>query len=159
VQQKIDTLAYARENSVPCLAISFGCSLLVKEFVEKNLNKKIAIEELGEDGPLVINKIDLKTGSVKLSLASPFHYEKLPIDERIRHWTRYPEKLEDILKDSDLQITGINIETKQPIIFESKNHPFYVGCMFHPEYISHPGYPHPLFVKLIQKGLKRKDAR
>ncbi|TSC94015.1 MAG: CTP synthase [Parcubacteria group bacterium Licking1014_1] len=159
VQQKIDALTYARENSIPCLAVSFGCSLLVKEFFEKNLNKKIAIEELRENGPLIINKTDLKTGSVKLSLISPVHYEKLPIDERIRHWTKYPEKLEDILNNSDLQITGINIETKQPVIFENKNHPFYVGCMFHPEYISHPGHPHSLFVKLIKKGLKHKDAR
>ncbi len=157
VWEKINVLTYARKNLIPCLAISFGCSLLVKEFIENNLNKKVSIEELGENGLLIINKEDLKTGSIKLRLSSPVQYRQLPISERIRHWSKYPKEIEEILKTSDLQIKGFDFDTNQPVLFEDKNHPFYVGCMFHPEYISHPGYPHPLFIKLISEGLKIKS--
>jgi len=108
---------------------------------------------------VVINKKELRTGSINIILSSPVHYKKTALDERIRHCSVYSENLVNILKISSLRITGIKKDTKEPVIFEDVKHPFYVGCMFHPEYTSHPGYPHPLFVKLIQKGLKNKYAR
>lgn len=159
VPHKIDALMYARENSIPCLGISFGCNLLVKEFCKNILKKKITIEELKETGPLAISKKNLNTGPIKLSLSSTIYYKKMPTNERIRHCSKYPEGFRDILMDSSLRLTGVETGTKQPVIFEDEKHPFYVGCMFHPEYISHPGYPHSLFVKLIQKGVEHKHAR
>lgn len=159
ISNKINALRYARENSIPCLGISFGCNLLIKEFCKNVLKQKIAVEEMGEVGPFAINKKKLRTGSINISLSAPIHYKKMPISERVRHCSQYSEKLIDILKDSSLRLTGAETNTKQPVIFEDTKHPFYVGCMFHPEYISHPGYPHLLFVKLIQKAVKRKYAR
>lgn len=159
ISSKMASLRYARENSIPCLAISFGCNLLIKEFCGKILEEKVGIEEVEKAGPASINKTNLRTGSINITLRSPLHYERGSFNERIRHCSMYSEKLIDIIMGSSLLITGIDNDSKQPVIFEDPKHPFYVGCMFHPEYISHPGHHHPLFAKLIKMGAKHKYAR
>ena len=57
-----------------------------------------------------------------------------------------------------LQLAGVSVEAGYPEAFEMEGHPFYIAVVYHPEYISRPGRPHPLFVRLVQRGLERAHA-
>lgn len=158
ISDKINALKYARENKIPCLGISFGCNLQIKEFFESK-GQELSIEELNEKGHISIERRELRTGAVNILFSRSDNYRTGPFNERIRHRSLYSESAINLIKASDFRIIGSENKTEQPVMFELKGHPYYVGCMFHPEYISHPGYPHSLFVKLIERGIKNKYAR
>ena len=78
-----------------------------------------------------------------------------------RHSNRYevdPAYVPD-LERKGLRLAGVSMEAGYPEAFEMGGHPFYIAVAYHPEYISRPGRPHPLFVRLVQCGLKRAYAR
>lgn len=52
----------------------------------------------------------------------------------------------------------MSVEAGYPEAFEMEGHPFYIAVVYHPEYISRPGKPHPLFVQLVKRGLERAHA-
>jgi CTP synthase len=97
-------------------------------------------------------KCQLKPNS-KISEA----YNKDNISERHRH--RY-EFNNDYLKEFEnkgMMATGINPETGLVEVFELKDHPWFVGVQFHPEYKSTVDQPHPLFVAFVNATLKNKN--
>jgi CTP synthase len=78
------------------------------------------------------------------------------ISERHRHRYEFNNDYKEQLEKSGLVISGINPERNLVEIIELKNHPFFVGVQFHPEFQSRPGRPHPLFVGLIQAANKKR---
>jgi CTP synthase len=150
IKEKIKSLSYARKNSIPCLALSFGFDLLVKEYCEKVLHSPINVEEIKNTAGAKIKKTNLMTGSIKIIINNSKHYSATKFKERIRNNSELTKEVVDILKNSDLKIAAIDISSNQPVILELQHHPFFVGVKFHPEFLSHPMKPHQLFVGLLK---------
>ena len=76
------------------------------------------------------------------------------IAERHRHRYEFNNDFIEKLEGSKLIIAGTNPENNLVEIVELKDHPFYIGCQFHPEFLSRPFKPHPLFTGLIKSSIK-----
>lgn len=72
------------------------------------------------------------------------------VKERIRHCSEFPEELVNLIKNSDFKPIAEDADSKKPVLLKLKGHPFYVASIFHPEYVSKPGFPHYLFEELIK---------
>ena len=83
-------------------------------------------------------------------------YKVSDIKERHRHRYEFNNEYMNILS-KDLKAVGINEKQNLVEIVELKNHPFFVGCQFHPEFLSRPYRPHPLFREFINSCIKNKE--
>jgi CTP synthase len=78
------------------------------------------------------------------------------IKERHRHRYEFNNKFKKVLEEKGLVIGGVNKERNLVEIIELKNHPFFVGVQFHPEFSSRPMLPQPLFREFIKAAIKQK---
>lgn len=81
-------------------------------------------------------------------------YNTKLITERHRHRYEVNNDFRDILEKKGLVFAGVNPERNLVEIIELKNHPFFVGTQFHPEFKSRPLSPHPLFRAFIKAAIK-----
>jgi len=86
-------------------------------------------------------------------------YRKNKIDERHRHRFEFNNKYKVKLGHEGLLVTGASPNGRLVEIVELVNHPWFVGCQFHPEFQSKPDQPHPLFRDFIKAGLKHQKQR
>jgi CTP synthase len=77
------------------------------------------------------------------------------ISERHRHRYEVNNKFRDILVEKGLRVTGTSPDQRLVEIVEIKDHPWFLGCQFHPEFKSRPTIPHPLFSKFIGAALQQ----
>ena len=93
-------------------------------------------------------EIELSDGIVKAI------YGKDVIAER--HGNRYEVDTSVVapLAEKGFVFSGVSVEDRFPEVFEMKDHPFYVGTIYHPEFISRPNKPHPLFVAFLRAALQ-----
>ncbi|MFC5192801.1 CTP synthase [Algoriphagus aquatilis] len=172
---KIQTVKYARENKVPFFGICLGMQVAVIEFARNVLGLQGAnstemdpntafpvialmeeqkkIDQMGGTMRLGSYACDLKKGS-KAAVA----YGKTKIQERHRHRYEFNNDYMDQLESKGLIASGKNPETGLVEIVEHKNHPWFVGVQFHPEYKSTVLNPQPLFVKFIQAAIDNKKV-
>ena len=170
VDGKIAAIKYAREQKVPFFGICLGMQVAVIEFGRNVLGFKDAhsTEMNAKTKHPVIDMmpnqkaITLKGGTMRLgaytcevSKDSKAYkaYEKTKITERHRHRYEFNNKFQAEYESKGMIITGINPDTKLAEIVEIKNHPFFVGVQFHPEYKSTVQNPHPLFVKFVKEAI------
>ncbi|MDY0373257.1 MAG: hypothetical protein RBQ86_03985, partial [Candidatus Izemoplasmatales bacterium] len=73
--------------------------------------------------------------------------------ERHRHRYEFNNKFRKLMEKAGLVFSGLNPETKLAEIIEVKNHPWFLACQFHPEFLSRPGKPHPLFRDFIRAAI------
>ena len=92
------------------------------------------------------------------SLAYRVYGEK-EISERHRHRYEFNREYEEILVSYGLTIAGSSPDKNFVEIVEIAEHPWFLGCQFHPEFKSKPLSPHPLFVSFIQAALEHKKKR
>jgi CTP synthase len=85
-------------------------------------------------------------------------YEKTKITERHRHRYEFNGKFKKDYESNGMSITGINPDTKLAEIVEIKDHPFFMGVQFHPEYKSTVLNPHPLFVKFVKEAIAYSNS-
>jgi CTP synthase len=174
IDGKIDAVKYARENNIPFLGICLGMQIAVIEFARNVLGWKDANStEMNEQtSHPVINimenqkHITDKGGTMRLgawkckikpeTLAYDI-YEKEEIMERHRHRYEFNGIYLEAFEKAGLIASGLNPDTGLVEIVEIKNHPFFVGVQFHPEYKSTVLNPHPLFVKFIAAIVKNKQ--
>jgi CTP synthase len=83
-------------------------------------------------------------------------YQKSQIEERHRHRYEFNSKYLNELEKAGLTASGINPETGLVEIIEIKNHPFFIGVQYHPEYKSTVANPHPIFVSFVAAMVKNK---
>ena len=83
-------------------------------------------------------------------------YQSSDIKERHRHRYEYNNEYKEKLETAGLLTTGINSKTGLVEIVEAKDHPWFVGVQYHPEYKSTVSKPHPLFVAFVKAALKHK---
>ena len=173
IEGKISAIQFARENNIPFLGICLGMQMAVIEYSRNVLNLSDAnstemnndtsnpvislmenqknITEMGGTMRLGSWKCDL----IENSLAKRI-YSKGKIKERHRH--RYELNFEymDTLKSKGLIFSGLNPDTNLVEIIELKNHPWFLGVQFHPEYKSTALNPHPVFISFVEASYKKK---
>jgi CTP synthase len=140
------------------------------EFDQKTPNPVIyLIEQWFDYRTNTVQKRDLtsdKGGSMRLG-AYPCKLEKgtfareayqvAEISERHRHRYEFNNTYRDVLTRAGLIISGLSPDGELVEIVELKDHPWFLGCQFHPEFKSRPRKPHPLFTSFIGASLKQKE--
>ncbi len=173
VEGMITAIQYARENKIPFLGLCYGMQLASVEFARNvlGLNQAHTIEVDPKSPDLIINineiqkknmignkyggtmrlgayDCELKIGSKARKL-----YQQKNISERHRHRYELNNEYREQLEKAGMDIVGVNNESNLVEIIELKNHPYFVGSQFHPEFKSRPLRPHPLFVGLIKAAI------
>ncbi|MGA0448007.1 MAG: CTP synthase [Candidatus Phytoplasma pyri] len=168
---KLIAIKYARENNIPFFGICLGMQLAVIEYARNVLNLKNADStEINEktSEPVIKPKIDslnlggtLRLGLYKCNLklnSKIFNiYQNEIIYERHRHRYEMNSKYIKLFeKNENFIISGFYNKENLPEIIELKNHIWFIGVQFHPEFLSRPLRPHPLFKNFIQTIVKIK---
>jgi CTP synthase len=163
---KIAAIKYARENQIPFFGICYGMQLAVIEYAQNVLNLKGANStEIDEETPQPVISLqrgrDEKEnmgGTLRLGLydcdlkenTKTHHaYREKVIQERHRHRYEFNNHYLEDFEQSDLIISGFNKDYHLVEIVELKNHPWFIAVQFHPEFLSRPLRPHPLFKDFI----------
>ena len=85
-------------------------------------------------------------------------YKKDMIDERHRHRYEFNNEYRSEFERNDMMIVGTSPDKQLVEAIEYKNHPFYIGVQYHPEFKSRPNRPHPLFVGLVKASLENREG-
>jgi CTP synthase len=170
IEGKIQAIRFARENNVPFLGICLGMQCAVIEFARNVLGLTGAhstemdpdtlypVIALQESQKVIINKGGtMRLGAYACELKEDTKafevYKKSPVAERHRHRYEFNNEYLDNFKLAGMIASGINPEGNLVEIIELKNHPWFVGVQFHPEYKSTVQNPHPLFVRFIKAAM------
>ena len=174
VDGKIKAIEYARTHNLPFLGICLGMQCAVIEFARNVLGLADAhSSEFDESTPNpVIDLMDEqrtihdKGGTMRLgaydceivpgSLAERLYGQK-NIRERHRHRFEFNPKYREALETAGLRVSGVNPQRGLVEIVEIPDHPFFIGCQFHPEFKSRPMHAHPLFDGLVEAALKGRQ--
>lgn len=171
----LKAIRYARENNLPYLGLCYGMQLATIEFARNVLGIKDAhtVEcDAKTKNPVIhINPEQAKNvshnryggtmrlGAYDCELRKGSKVQKLygaeKISERHRHRYEFNNEYLDRMEQAGLQFVGVNKEKNLMEVVELKNHPYFVGSQYHPEFKSRPTRPHPLFLGLIQAGIKK----
>lgn len=171
IEGKIIAIKYIRENNIPFFGICLGMQCAVIEFARNVLGFKDANST--EMNPATTNpvidlleaqkKIINKGGTMRLG-AYPCHvsedtkifevYKKKEISERHRHRYEFNNEYLADFENAGMLASGINPEGGLVEIVELKDHPWFVGVQFHPEYKSTVANPHPLFVNFVKAAVE-----
>ncbi len=81
-------------------------------------------------------------------------YGSNDIEERHRHRYEFNNIYKEQLEKAGLKFSGINPQTNLAEIVEIEDHPFYIACQYHPEFLTRLGKPHPLFNGLVKSVIK-----
>lgn len=170
IEGKIAAIKYARENAIPFFGICLGMQCAVIEFARNVLGLKDAhtMEIDPHTKHPVIHLMPSQThvtdkgGTMRLG-AYPCKLEKDSlvfesyrrenISERHRHRYEFNNDYIQQFKEAGMILSGINPESNLVEIIELKNHPWFVGVQFHPEYKSTVANPHPLFTSFIKASI------
>ena len=167
IEGKISAIKYARENNIPFLGICLGMQMAVVEFARDVLGLKDAnSEEFDENSKNQVihimeeqKEIDEKGGTMRLGTypcvlkegTKAYNlYGQKQIDERHRHRFEYNNKYREEMEKAGLICSGLSPNGELVEMVELKEHPYFVGGQFHPEFKSRPNRPHPLFVGLVK---------
>jgi CTP synthase len=170
IEGMLCAIRYAREAKVPYFGICLGMQTLVIEFARNvcGLAQANSTEFDQATPERVIYKlrelkgVDELGGTMRLG-AYPCHlaensfarqaYGKAQISERHRHRYEFNRDFEEVLQRHGLRLTGETPDGVYVEICELADHPWYLGCQFHPEFKSKPLEPHPLFKSFIGAAL------
>ena len=170
IEGKVEAVRYARENRVPFLGICLGMQVATIEFARNVVGWKQANSTEFDEGtpyPVIAlmdeqKKVMMKGATMRLG-AYPCNlskdtlaieaYGEPKISERHRHRYEFNHFFQKELEDKGLVISGICPDGPLVEIIELKNHPWFLGCQFHPEFKSRPHEPHPLFARFIRAAL------
>lgn len=171
IDGKITAIKYARENKVPFLGICLGMQCAVVEFARNVLGYKDAhsTEMYPKTKHPVIDlmehqkKVSEKGGTMRLG-SYPCRIKKgtkvnkiygiTDVSERHRHRYEFNNKYKDVYEKAGMVLSGINPKDDLVEIIELKDHPWFIGVQFHPEYQSTVAKPHPLFVDFVKAARK-----
>ena len=167
---------YARENEIPYLGICLGMQIAVIEFARNVVGLKNAhsgeFDEQCETKvidfmPGQSDEIDkggtLRLGSYPCSIKEGTKMEQCygekMIHERHRHRYEFNNKYREMMTEAGLVISGTSPDDRLVETIEIKEHPFYVGVQFHPEFKSRPNQSHPLFKGFISEALEKSERK
>ncbi|RLA11833.1 MAG: CTP synthetase [Gammaproteobacteria bacterium] len=182
---KISAVRYAREQNIPFLGICLGMQLAVVEYarnvagmpaahstefdvetpdpviamitewtnVDGSLEKREGKVDMGGTMRLGGQRCRLREGSMVREI-----YAKPEIVERHRHRYEFNPAYVDKLESAGLQLTGQSVLDSLVEIVELPNHPWFLGCQYHPEFTSNPRDGHPLFTSFVTAAKKHREG-
>ncbi|HKZ46049.1 MAG TPA: CTP synthase [Thermodesulfobacteriota bacterium] len=181
IEGKISAIQYAREKNIPFFGICLGMQVAAIEIARNLCGLKDAnSSEFNPDTPHPVidmmlgqKGVTAKGGTMRLGaypcvLHKGTHafksYGKTEISERHRHRYEFNNQYRNEMEKAGVVFSGLSPDGGLVEIMEYKNHPWFLGCQFHPEFKSRPMLPHPLFEEFIkaalqQKGVKGQGAR
>jgi CTP synthase len=176
IEGMLHAIRYARENKVPYFGICLGMQTLVIEFARNvcglagadstefdqdpkyrviyKLRELKGVDELG--GTMRLGAYPCKLADGSFARAA---YGQENISERHRHRYEFNREYEQILTEHGLKLTGQTPDGIYVEICELADHPWYLGCQFHPEFKSKPLEPHPLFRSFIGASINHRHLR
>jgi len=166
VEGKIAAVRYARENRIPFFGICLGMQVAVVEFArnvcglaaatsrEMDAESECAVIDLMPDQREVVEKgATMRLGAYPCALSEKSlarkAYGVAEVSERHRHRYEFNNEFRETLTAKGLRITGLSPDGRLVEIVEIHDHPWFLGCQFHPEFQSRPMSPHPLFRDFI----------
>jgi CTP synthase len=173
---KIAAARYARENGVPYFGICLGLQIAVIEFARNVAGLKGAnstefepspahpvIDFLPEQRTVTDKGATMRLGAYPCVLTpgtrAAAAYGVQEISERHRHRYEVNNDFRDRLVEHGLVVSGVSPDQRLVEMIELKNHPYFVGCQFHPEFKSRPQTAHPLFRSFINAALRARLER
>jgi len=176
VEGIISAIRYVRENKIPYLGLCYGMQLACIEFARNVAGLKDAhtteIKPKTKEPIIHLNPLQarnvvekkygatMRLGSYDCELAdgskSLKAYGKKTVSERHRHRYEFNNDYRTALTKSGLVIAGVNPKQNLVEIIELNDHPFFVGVQFHPEFLSRPQEPHPLFKAFVKAAMGKK---
>jgi CTP synthase len=176
IEGMLNAIRFAREEKVPYFGICLGMQAMVIEFARNvcGLADADSTEFNAATPHRVIYKlrelkgVDELGGTMRLG-AYPCHlsegsfarraYGVADISERHRHRYEFNREFEQQLTSHGLRLTGQTPDGLYVEICEVADHPWYLGCQFHPEFKSKPLEPHPLFTAFLEAALKHREEK
>ena len=187
IEGKICAARYSRENKIPYFGMCLGMQIAVIEFARnvaglENANSSefdfntsypviyLMREWFDERSQTVQRRDDLsdkgatmRLGAYTCRIENDSHayraYQIEEISERHRHRYEFNNEFRDRLKEKGLVFSGTSPNGELVEIIEISDHPWFLGCQFHPEFKSRPMKPHPLFRDFIGASLKNSQSR
>jgi CTP synthase len=185
IEGKVKAIRYAREKKIPYFGICLGMQCAVIEFARTvcNLSANSAEFDINTSDPVIYlmerwydfrkSSVEERTedshkgGTMRLGAypcvleEGTFAYKAYgtkEISERHRHRYEFNNAYRDILASNGLKISGVSPDGELVEIIEIEDHPWFLGCQFHPEFKSRPTDPHPLFKAFIEASVKEKRS-
>ncbi len=183
VEGKFAALRYAREKGIPCFGICMGMQCMAIEFARDVLGyadanstefdpatKHNVIDMMEAQKKLTVKGGSMRLGAYPCALRHGSKVEAIYaaangvgddniIFERHRHRYEFNHSYQEAFEQNGLECVGINPDSGLVEILSLKNHPWYIGVQFHPEYSSTVLHPHPLFVDFIKAATEIKIAK
>jgi CTP synthase len=177
---KIEAIKHSRVNKIPFLGICYGMQMAIIEFARNQLKiKKATSSEFDKTGIHIIGLMNewekrgkkikgtdkdlggtMRLGSYDAILKDNTKirqiYKSKLVKERHRHRYEVDISYKDKFEKNGLLFSGLSPDNKLPEIIELKNHPWFIGVQFHPEFKSRPLSPHPLFSSFIKAAKNHK---
>ncbi|MCH8877553.1 MAG: CTP synthase [Chloroflexi bacterium] len=172
IEGKIAAAHYARENQIPYLGLCLGMQVMVIEFgrhvlgtedansteFDRNTSHPVidllpeqrGIGEMGGTMRLGLYPCDLVEGTLVRTV-----YQTESVNERHRHRYEFNNTYREILAEHGMVYSGLSPDGRLVEIAELSDHPFMIGSQFHPEFLSRPNRPHPLFAGFVQAATRR----
>ena len=169
MEGKILVAQFCREHEKPYLGLCLGSQIMAIEFARHILKIKDATSEEFEDAPKSKNHIvhfmdgqrhithkgaTMRLGAypcvIKKGTLAHRVYAQNEISERHRHRYEFNNKYRDAFEKAGFIISGVSPDKHLVEIVELKNHPYMIGSQFHPEFLSRPFKPHPLFRGFVE---------
>ena len=175
IEGMVRAIGHARVNKIPYFGICLGMQCAVIEFARNvcsldanssefdsstqhrviyKLRELLGIEEMGGTMRLGAYPCELETDSLAFRT-----YAEREISERHRHRYEFNREYEELLTSYGLRIAGNSPDRNFVEIVELVDHPWFLGCQFHPEFKSKPLKPHPLFVSFIEASVEYRRKR
>lgn len=179
IEGKIKAATFARENKIPYFGLSLGMQVMVIDFARNVLGlTKAHSTEFDPSTPTPVidlmpeqNRVTDKGGTIRLGLYPCLlkentraweAYSTNYIEERHRHRFEFNNVYRDKFEQAGLICSGVSPSNRLVEITEINDHPFMLGTQFHPEFLSRPNRPHPLFTAFLkavkEKTLTEKDV-
>jgi CTP synthase len=185
IEGKIEAIRYAREKKIPYFGICLGMQCAVIEFARNvcGLKANSAEFDLNAQAPVIYlmekwfdfrkNRVEQRTesshkgGTMRLgaypcaiepNTRASEAYKQKDISERHRHRYEFNNAYKGVLTRFGMKISGASPDGELVEIVEIEDHPWFLGCQFHPEFKSRPTDPHPLFSAFIGASLKGKRS-
>jgi CTP synthase len=168
---KIAAAGYARKAGIPFFGICLGMQIAVIEFARNvcGLKDATSIEfDKGTSNPVISmmeeqKKIKQLGGTMRLGTwvtslvpGTKAHdlYRSATVSERHRHRYEVNDDYKDQLESAGMTISGTSVKGGLTEMIELPNHPFFLACQFHPEFLSKPNHPHPIFHGFVKAALQ-----
>jgi CTP synthase len=176
IEGKIIAARYAREKKIPYLGLCLGMQVMCIEFARNILEYEDAnssefdenssfpvislmqeqrgIKDMGGTMRLGAYACDLQPNSLAARV-----YGTNRIHERHRHRFEFNNDYREVFQKNGMSLSGLSPDQLLVEIAELQDHPFMIGSQFHPEFLSRPNQPHPLFLGLIEAAVEYKKSK